>query len=158
MIIDEIFQKKLEGYIDRKVARIPVSIQLAVIDKSDLLVSSDYNSLYPSAMAHPDSKWPKIEPAKAITLEDSDYLCELFSNAEWKNLNKTGFFKVKYYNPENIVFQHMSVKEKVFNDRKNRYEEINRFGNGEIVQHLTSVDIEEVVRSGGYIVEILEGF
>ena len=110
VIIDEIFQKKLEGYIDRKVARIPVSIQLAVIDKSDLLVSSDYNSLYPSAMAHLDSKWPKIETAKAIRLEDSDYLCELFINGEWKNLNKTGFFKVKYYNPENIVFQHMSVK------------------------------------------------
>ena len=37
--------KKLEENIDRKVARIPVSKQLAVIDKSDLLVSSGYNSL-----------------------------------------------------------------------------------------------------------------
>ena len=150
--------KKLEEYVDRKVARIPVSKQLAVIDKSDLLVSSDYNSLYPSAMAHPDSKWPKIETAKAIRLEDSDYLCELFNNREWKNFNKTGFFKIKYDNSENIVFQHMNVKEKVFNDRRNRYEEINRFRNGDITQHLTSVDIEEVVRSGGYIVKILEGF
>ena len=43
----------------------------------------------------------------------------------------------------------MSVKEKVFNDRKNRYKEINRFRKGDITQHLTSVDIEEVVRSGG---------
>ena len=136
--------KKLEEYIDRKVSRIPVSKKLAVIDKS--------------AMAQPDSKWPAIETAKAIRLEDSDYLCELFNNGEWKNLNKAGFSKVKYYNPENIVFQHMSVKEKVFNDRKNRYEEINRFRNGDITQHLTSVDIEEVVRSGGYIVKILEGF
>ena len=102
--------RKLEEYVDRKVARIPVSRQLAVINKSDLLVSSDYNSLYPSAKAHPDSKRPKIETAKAIRPEDSDYLCELFNNGEWKNLNKTGFFKVKYYNPENIVFQHMSVK------------------------------------------------
>ena len=39
-----------------------------------------------------------------------------------------------------------------------KYEEINRFRNGDITQHLTSVDIKEVVRSGGYIVEILEGF
>ena len=52
----------------------------------------------------------------------------------------------------------MSVKEKVFNDRKNRYEEISRFRNGDVTQHLTSVDIEEVVRSGGYIVKILEGY
>ena len=57
-----------------------------------------------------------------------------------------------------MVFQHMSVKEKVFNDRKNRYKEINRFRNGDITQHMTSVDIEEVVRQGGYIVKILEGF
>ena len=52
----------------------------------------------------------------------------------------------------------MSVKENVLNDRKNRCEEINRFRNGDIIQHLTSVDIEEVVRSGGCIVKILEGF
>ena len=43
----------------------------------------------------------------------------------------------------------MSVKENAFNDRKNRSEEINRFRNGDITQHLTCVDIEEVVRSGG---------
>ena len=43
-------------------------------------------------MAHPDSRWPKIETAKAIRLEDSDYLCELFITGEWKNLDKTGFF------------------------------------------------------------------
>ena len=52
----------------------------------------------------------------------------------------------------------MSVKENVFNDRKKRYEEINQFRNDDITQHLTSVDIEEAVRSGGYIVKILEGF
>ena len=52
----------------------------------------------------------------------------------------------------------MSIKENVFNDGKNRYEIIKRFRNRDIIQHLTSVDIEEVVRSGGCIVELLEGF
>ena len=135
-----------------------MSKQLAVIDESDLLVSSDYNSLYPPAMAHLDSEWPKKEIAKAIRPGDSDYLCELPNNGEWKNLNKTGFFKVSYCKPKEIIFQHMSVEENAFNDRKNRCEEINRFRNGDITQHLTSVDIEEIVRSGGYIVKILEGF
>ena len=46
-------------------------------------------------------------------MEDSDYLCELFNKGEWKNLNKTGFFENSYYNPKDIVFQHMSVKENV---------------------------------------------
>ena len=135
-----------------------MSKQLAVIDESDLLVSSDYNSLYPSAMAHLDSKEPKIESAEAIRPGDSDYLCELPNNGEWNNLNKTGFFKISHYNPKEIVFQHMSVRENAFNDRKNRCEEINRFRIKDITQHLTSVDIEEIVRSGGYIVKILEGF
>ena len=52
----------------------------------------------------------------------------------------------------------MSVKGKVFNDRKNRYVLVNRFRNCDIIQHLTTVDVGEVVRSGGCIVEIVEGF
>ena len=44
MIIDILTQKKLEEYIERKTARIPVAKQVAVIDKSDLLVSIDYKS------------------------------------------------------------------------------------------------------------------
>ena len=109
-------------------------------------------------MARPDSKWPKIESAKAVDMEDSNYLCEFFNDGEWKKLNKTGFLKVRFFKPKEIVFQHVSVREKTFNDRKNRYEEIIRFRNGDIFQHLTGVDIEEVVRSGDYIVKILEGF
>ena len=108
-------------------------------------------------MAYPDSKWPKIETAKAIRPKDSEYLFELFNNGEWKNLNKTGFFKRSYYNPKEIVFRHISFEENVFNDRENRYEEINGFRNGDVSQHLISVDIEEVVRSGGYIVKLVEG-
>ena len=96
--------KELEEYIDRKVARIPVSKQLALIDKSDLLVSSDYNSLYPLAMAHPDSKWPTIATAKTINIEDSNYLCELFNNGDWKSLNKTGFFEVKITTLKTLSF------------------------------------------------------
>ena len=52
----------------------------------------------------------------------------------------------------------MSVRGSIFNDRKCRYEEISRFRNGDWTQHLFGVDIAEVVRSGGYIVKLLEGF
>ena len=72
-------------------------------------------------------------------------------------MNTTGFFKVKCYNPKEIIFQHRSVKEYVFNHQKNRYE-INRSINGDLTQYLTSVDIEEVVKTGGCVVEFLEGF
>jgi len=89
-----------------------------MIDKTDLLVSSDYNILYPSAMAHPDSNWPTIETAKAIYLTASGRLRELFNSGEWKKLNISGFFKVKYYSPKEIIFQHMSVNENVLNHHK----------------------------------------
>ena len=111
-----------DNYIKKKLSSLPISKELNKNDKSDLLVSSDYNSLYPSAMAHENSKWPAIETAKAITPEDSNLLCELLNNNEWKSLNKTGFFKVKYYHPENLVLQHMAVKEDVFNETKNKCE------------------------------------
>ena len=52
----------------------------------------------------------------------------------------------------------MSVKEQVFNTIKKRWEEVNRFRNGYKRQHLSSVDIEEIVRTGGVIREFYEGF
>ena len=109
-------------------------------------------------MAHEKSTWPAIETAKAINPEDSEVYCKLFNTGEWASLNKTGFFKVKYYNPENLILQHMAVKGDVYNETENKSENVNRFRNGEITQHLTSVDFEEVVRVGGIIKEFYEGF
>ena len=91
----QIITRKLEEYNDRNLARIPVSKQLALVDKTGLLESSDYITLYPSSIAHLDSKWPKIEIAEAINIEDSDRLGSLFIIGDWKGLNKSGFFKVR---------------------------------------------------------------
>ena len=71
-----------------------MSKELQQIDKSDLLVSSDYNSLYASAVAHKASKRPKIETATAIDKENRPRLCDLYNNTEWKVSNKLGLFKV----------------------------------------------------------------
>ena len=123
-----------------------------MIDKSGLSVSSDFISFYPSAMAQTDSKWLKTETSETNSIEDSDKLCLFFFNSSWKELNKSGFLEKINYNPKKFFFQHRSLEENVFNGRKNRFEEINRFRIGDITQHLISVDIEEVVWSGGYIV------
>ena len=150
--------KEQEKYVNKKLASLPISKKLNKIDKSDLLVSIDYTSLYPSAMSCPTSTWPKIETSIAINpIQDSNYLCDLFNNNEWENLNKSGFFKVKYYNPEYLILQNLPVNEEVFNESKNKFEHVNRFRNGHITQLLTSVDIE-IVRIGGVISEFIEGF
>ena len=52
----------------------------------------------------------------------------------------------------------MSVKEQVFNVCKKRSEELNRFRNGCITQHLTSVDLSGFVRRGAIVLQFFEGF
>ena len=52
----------------------------------------------------------------------------------------------------------MSVTERVFNDNKNRCEEVNRFRDGYFTQHLTSVDLEKILRVGGVKKEFFGGF
>ena len=82
----------------------------------------------------------------------------LFNTGTWKYWNNSGFFVINYYNPKEIIIQHVSVKENVFNTRKNKYGAINRFRSGDITQHSTSVDIEEAVRSDGFNIKTLKGF
>ena len=52
----------------------------------------------------------------------------------------------------------MAVKEDVYNETKNKSENVNRFTNGDITQHQKSVDVAEVVRVGGVTKEVYEGF
>ena len=96
-------------YIKKKPTNLPICKELQQIDKSDLLVSGDYLSVYPPAMAHKGSKWPKIETAVAINQEDSNCICEVFNTGEWKKIYKSGFFKVNYYNPKDNVFQYINT-------------------------------------------------
>ena len=122
-------------------------------------VSYDFNSLYPSAQIDKNSTWPKIETAYPFKKYMNDSICTLFNSGRWNELNRSAFLTVKYHNPENLTFQHLPVDEKVKNPSKNnRLEEINRMRNGIIIDILTSVDIVEIVKCGGIILEIFEGF
>ena len=86
-------------------------------------------------------------------------ICTLFNSGRWNELNTTAFLTVKYHNPESLVFQHLPMKEKMNNRYKNnRLEGINRMKNGIIIDTLTSVDIFEINKCGGVILEIYEGF
>ena len=58
--------------------------------------------------------------------------------------------KIKYYNPRDLIVQHLPVKE------KEKKIETNRMRNGLIIDHLTSVDIQEVDKIGGKVIEIYE--
>ena len=58
---------------------------------------------------------------------------------------------MKCFNPKNLIVQQLPVKE------KEKKIEINRIRNGYIIDHLTSVDIQETVEIGGKVIEIYEG-
>ena len=77
---------------------------------------------------------------------------ELVNKFNNQNFNQgSAILKIKYYNPKNLIVQHLPIKERV-----NKIE-INRMRNGYIVDTLTSVDIQEIVKIGGKVIEIYEG-
>ena len=61
------------------------------------------------------------------------------------------FLKFKCYNPKNLIIQHLPVKERV------NEIEVNRLRNGYIIDTLTSVDIQDIVKIGGKVMESYEG-
>ena len=100
-------------------------------------------------MWDPKSIDPKVETVYAFKRELNDELVEKFNNQTCTQ--RSAFLKIKYFNPKNIIVQHLPVKEK---EKKN---EINRMRSGYITQVLTSVDIQEIVKIGGKSIEIYEG-
>ena len=151
--------KELDKFLEKKLGELEISKELQKINKDDLIVSYDFNSLYPSAQIDKNSTWPRIETAYPFKKHMNESICTLFNSGRWNELNRSAFLTIKYHNPENLIFQHLPVKEKIKNPYKNiRLEEINRMRNGIIVDTFTSVDIVEIIESGGVILDVYEGF
>ena len=48
-----------------------------------------------------------------------DANCSLFNCGRWNELIISALFTLNYHNPENLVFQHLPVMEKIENPYKN---------------------------------------
>ena len=109
-------------------------------------------SLYTSAMWDENSVYPKIETGFPFKPYMNNLYVEALNNQTFsQDGNEPAILRIKYYNPPNLIFQHLPVKEKLKNI------EVNRMGNGYIIDTLTSVDIQEVVKIGGKVIEIYQG-
>ena len=95
------------------------------------------------------SIYPRIETGYAFTRDMNDELVEKFDTGDFTQ--GSAILKVKYYNPRLLIVQHLPVKE------KEKKIENNRMRNGYIIDYLTSVDIQEIVKIGGGVSEIFEG-
>ena len=138
-----------EKYINEKLSNLKIHKLLKQIEIIDLLWDYDATSLYPSAMWDEKSIYPRIETGYAYKSHMNDELVNKFNN---QTFNKgSAILKIKYYNPRDLVVQHLPIKE------KEKKIEINRMRNGYIIDTLTSVDIQEIVKIGGKVIEIYEG-
>ena len=77
-----------------------------------LLVSYDFNSLYPSAQIDINRTGPKIEKAYPFERYMIDAVCSLFNTGRWNKLNRYAFLTLKHHKSENLIFQHVPVREK----------------------------------------------
>ena len=157
--IEKINKKEFDNFLEKRLGELNISKDLQKNNKDDLLVSYDFNSLYPRAQIDKNSTWLKIETTYPFKKYMSDAVCRLLNSGRSNELNRSAFLTIRYHNPENLVFQHLPTKEKIINPYKNnRLEEINRMRNGIKADTLTSVDIVEIVKCGGVILKIFEGF
>ena len=116
----KINNKELDKFLDNKLGELNISKELQKINKDDLLVSYDFNSLYPSAQIDKNSNWPKIETAYPVKKHMKDSICTLFNSGKWNELNRSAFLTVNCHNPENLIFQHLPIKEKIENPYKKK--------------------------------------
>ena len=124
-----------------------------------MLVSYDFNSLYPSGQTVTNGTCLKIETAYPFKKYMSDGFCNLFISGRWNEQDRCAFITVKYLKPDILVLQHFPVTDKITNSYKNNtLEGINRMRVGVFMDTITRIDILEIAKSGGFILEVFEGF
>ena len=123
---------------------LPIHKELSKLDSNKTQMDFDATSLYPSAMWDQNSVYPKIETGFAFKPHKNDIYAEAFNNQTFnEDGDESAIITIKYYNLRGLIFQHLPVKEKV------KKIEVNRMRNGYIIDTLTSVDIQEIVKIGG---------
>ena len=133
-------------FFNEKLGNLRIHKLLKQLEFVHLLWVFDASSLDPSAMWDENSIYPKVETGYAYTRDMNDELVNKFNTGNFTQGN--AILKIKYYNPKNLIVQPLPMKERV-----NKME-INRMRNGYITDTLTSVDIQEIVKIGGRVIEI----
>ena len=148
----DIDRKEKTDYVNKKLKTLSIHKELSKLNSNKTQMDFDATSLYPSAMWDEISVYPKIETGFAFKPDMNDVYVEAFNNQPFnQDGDESAILTIKYYNPPNLIFQHLPVKEKV------KKVEVNRMRNGYIIDTLTSADIHEIVKIGGKVVEVYEG-
>ena len=148
----DIKEKEKTDFLNKKLNMLPIHKELCKLDSNETQMDFDAMSLYPSAMCDENSVYPKIETGFAFKSHMNTTFVDAFNNQTiHEDGDESAVLTIKYYNPSDLIFQNSPVKEKV------KKIEVNRLRNGYIIGTLTSVDIQEIVKIGGKVIEIYEG-
>ena len=110
----DIDQKEKEKYVNKKLNMLPIHKELSKLDSNKTKMSYDATSLYPSAMWDCNSAYPKIETGFAFKPHMNKTYVEAFNNQTFnEDGDESAILTIKYYNPSDLIFQHLPVKEKV---------------------------------------------
>ena len=109
----------------------------------------DAVSLYPSAMWDKKSIYPRIETGFNFATDMNDDLVEKIINQTC--IQGSAILKIKHFNRKNSFVPHLPVKEREIKI------EINRMRNGYVIDTLTPVVVQEIVKVEGIVVQIYEG-
>ena len=107
----DINEEEMKKYINKNLSELPIHQLLQRLSLVDLMCDYDCVSLYPSAMRDSKSIYPRIETGYPFTKDMNDVLVEMFNNQTFSK--GRALLKVKYYNPKNLIAQHLPAKEKV---------------------------------------------
>ena len=124
---------------------------MSKLDSNKTQMDYDATSLYPSAIWDENSVFPKIETGIAFESHMNDVYLEAFNNQSFKeDGDESAILTKKYYNPPDLIFQHLPIKEKA------KKIEVNRLRNEHIIDTLTSLVIQEIVKIDGIVIQIYE--
>ena len=124
----DVDEKERTEFIDKKLNMLPIHKELSKLNSNKTQMDFDASSLYPSAMWDENSVYPKIETGFPFKPHMNDVYVEAFNNQSFnQDDDESGIITIKYYNPSNLAFQHLPVKEKF------KKIEVNRMRNGYII-------------------------
>ena len=99
-------------------SRLPIHQIMKQIKLDELLLDFDAVSLNPSAMWNEKSICPRIESGCTFYIDKNDELVNKFNNQTFNQ--GSAILKIKIFNPENLIVQHLPVKERVNENEVNR--------------------------------------
>ena len=138
----EITMEERTKHINKELYKLPIHKKLQKLNLNDVMMDFDGTSFYPSAMWDENSVYPKKETTFAFTQHMNKTFVDALNN---QTFNEDGYesavLRIKNNKPPDLIFPHLPLKEKV------KKVEVNRMRKGYNLDTLTSVDIQENVKS-----------